>query len=513
MKAIIYLRKSTDEKDRQVLSLDSQKEICENVARRHNLQVIETLSESASAKEAFKRPQFQKLISSIQRKRAEAIIAWKPNRLARNATEGGMIIDLLNARKLAIFCDSGEYTRGDSTMLHIEFGFSTKFSQDLSDDVKGGMLTKANMGWRPGKACLGYKNVGEKQGTKTISVDNDTAPYVKKMFDLAISGKTVKSIQEIITDEGLRIPRAKSQPTRPIGKTQCYRLLTNPFYYGYFYWRGELKNGVHEPLISKEKFDMAQRVLASKSKIQKHKNDYWWMGLLKCTRCGSAITPEVKMKKRSDGSFRIHEYARCTKKKGKCTEKYMLVKDLERELKNFLYHSYINPKKIEKVKASIKKRNENEIKVAQTRLSDKTKKLNVLFERKKTLFQMKTEGLIDSNRYLDELNKITEEESTVNTTDLSLNGWGEDLEKAMDFAMNASNKFKIGDNETKREVVRILGEDLVMGDKKVWCRAKHTFEEMQEWHDEELDVIPSLLGQVATHELGMPNGERPKMSG
>ncbi|KKT49458.1 MAG: Recombinase [Candidatus Collierbacteria bacterium GW2011_GWC2_44_18] len=513
MKAVIYLRKSTDESDRQVLSLDSQKEICENVAKRYNLQVIETLVESASAKEAFKRPQFQKLINFIQKKKAEAIIAWKPNRLARNATEGGMLIDLLNSRKLAIFCDSGEYTRGDSTLLHIEFGFSTKYSQDLSDDVKVGMLSKANKGWRPGKACLGYKNIGEIKGEKTIIVDPKISPFIKRMFDLAVTGKSVHDIQKIITDEGLRIPAAKSRPSRPIGKTQCYRLLTNEFYYGWFYWKGEFKKGVHEPIISQETFDMAQRVLSSKSKKQKFKNNYWWMGLLKCWKCGGAITAEVKQRKRTDGSFRFHEYARCTKKKGVCSEKYTKVEDLEKQLKNFLYHSYIDPTKIEKIKAKIREKNESELTVAKIRLSDKTKKLQNLFERKKTLFQMKGEGLIDSTRYLEELNKITVEENGVNTSDLSLDSWAEDLDKAIDFATHASEMFKNGDNETKRQIVRILGEDLVMGEQKVWCKAKYTFKQMSEWVDEGIDEVTSLLGQKSTHELGVTNEEQPKVSG
>ncbi|PIP85342.1 hypothetical protein COT86_00590 [Candidatus Collierbacteria bacterium CG10_big_fil_rev_8_21_14_0_10_43_36] len=72
---------------------------------------------------------------------------------------------------------------------------------------------------------------------------------------------------------------------------------------------------------------MAQRVLRSKAKKQKFKNNYWWMGLLKCWKCGGSITAEVKQRERTDGSFRFHEYARCTKKKGECSEKYVKVED------------------------------------------------------------------------------------------------------------------------------------------------------------------------------------------
>jgi len=155
-------------------------------------------------------------------------------------------------------------------------------------------------------------------------------------------------------------------------------------------------------------------------------------------------------------------------------------------------------------------KNESELAIAKIRLSDKTKKLQDLFERKKTQFQMKGEGLVDSERYLNELNKITVEENSVNTSDLSLDGWAENLDKAIDFANHASEMFKNGDNETKRQIVRILGEDLVMGEQKVWCKDKYTFKQMSEWVDEGTDGIVSLLGQKSTHELGVTNKEQQK---
>jgi len=182
----------------------------------------------------------------------------------------------------------------------------------------------------------------------------------------------------------------------------------------------------------------------------------------------------------------------------------------EKQLRTFPYHSYIDPTKIEKIKAKIMEKNESELAIAKIRLSDKTKKLQDLFGRKKTQFQMKGEGLVDSERYLNELNKITVEENSVNTSDLSLDGWAENLDKAIDFANHASEMFKNGDNETKRQIVRILGEDLVMGEQKVWCKDKYTFKQMSEWVDEGTDGIVSLLGQKSTHELGVTNKEQQK---
>lgn len=502
MNAIIYLRKSTDEEDRQVLSLKSQKTICEIIAKKHGLTVVGSYSESISAKEAGKRQLFAAMIDSIKKRKAEAIIVWKPNRLARNGTEGGIIVDLLNANKVSIFCESGEFKRRDSTMLYFEFVMSTKYSQDLSDDVKTGMDSKVERGWRPGKAPLGYKNSGDVKGEKTVVVDPITAPYIKQMFDLALAGKTVVEILEIVTRGGLRVPATRYKPSRTLGKSQPYRILKNPFYFGDYKWKGKMRKGIHEPLITREQFDRTQQIIFGRSKNYKIKHDYWWLGLLRCQNCGCAITAESKNRKHTDGTSEWHHYARCTKKRGKCNAGYMSVDDLESQLQKFMVQTNIAPKVVERFRKELVERNKREFEMADVKRKEVRRIQDRLFENKRELVRMETLGMITEEKLQEEKNKILAEEALIEIEDIPLSSWIKDAEIAANFAGRIQKLFDSGDGEIKRDLFRILGSDMRVKDKIVWCTVKPTFEEMQNWEDEDEDSHACSLGQLNVPELG-----------
>src|ERR1035437_3794222 len=94
MKYILYCRKSTESEDRQVLSLESQEKELQAIAKNANLEVTGVFKESKSAK-AEGRPVFNQVLKLITSGKADAIICWKLDRLARNFIDGGRVIDFL----------------------------------------------------------------------------------------------------------------------------------------------------------------------------------------------------------------------------------------------------------------------------------------------------------------------------------------------------------------------------------------------------------------------------------
>ena len=105
---ILYARKSTDREDKQVQSIDDQIRLATERANRDGFRIVETLTESHSAKRAGVRDEFTRMVAMLEKGQAEAIITWHPDRLARNAVDGGWIIDLLDRHKLiAIVFTSG----------------------------------------------------------------------------------------------------------------------------------------------------------------------------------------------------------------------------------------------------------------------------------------------------------------------------------------------------------------------------------------------------------------------
>src|SRR2546426_12112099 len=95
----VYCRKSSEEEDRQVMSIQSQLQELKIHAQRDHLQIVATLEEAQSAKTPG-RPVFNQMLKRIARGEASGILAWHPDRLARNAVDGGQIVRLFDTRKL-----------------------------------------------------------------------------------------------------------------------------------------------------------------------------------------------------------------------------------------------------------------------------------------------------------------------------------------------------------------------------------------------------------------------------
>ena len=99
MKYIAYCRKSRDEVDRQVLSIEAQISEIKEFAKKENLEIVDFVEEAKTAK-CPGREKFAQVIKRIEKGEASGIIAWHPDRLARNSIDGGKIIYLLDTGKI-----------------------------------------------------------------------------------------------------------------------------------------------------------------------------------------------------------------------------------------------------------------------------------------------------------------------------------------------------------------------------------------------------------------------------
>lgn len=84
-----YIRKSSEEEERQVLSIASQKD--KLVERFGDLKIVAEFTESKSAFEPDKRPDFKELLKLVDTGKIDGIIAWHPDRLSRNEVDASAI--------------------------------------------------------------------------------------------------------------------------------------------------------------------------------------------------------------------------------------------------------------------------------------------------------------------------------------------------------------------------------------------------------------------------------------
>ena len=332
IKYIAYCRKSRDEADKQVLSIEAQIAELKEFARREHLEIVEFIEEAKTAKMPG-REQFAEVLKKIEKGYANGIVAWHPDRLARNSMDGGKIIYLLDTGKLLDlkFPTSWfENTPQGKFMLSIAFGQSKYYSDNLSENVKRGIRQKLRNGVWPAKAPYGYINNSKTRG---IDVDPEKSKAIKRAFEMFAEGNhTFTDIAKYIRKFDLKRKNGK-----PLHINEIRQILSSKFYIGIMFYNGEYHDGNHKCFISKELFQKVQNEIQHRSKHFKKSYRFPFLGLARCRECGAAITAEQHIKFYKTTNRKVtYVYYRCTKKLGPCSQVPITGFEMEEQIKKIV---------------------------------------------------------------------------------------------------------------------------------------------------------------------------------
>ncbi len=309
IKYFIYCRKSSEDEERQVLSIEAQLAELREFAKQNGLFIVREYTESKTAKEPG-REIFNQMLSEIEKGNAEGILAWNPDRLARNSIDGGKVIYLVDTGKITSLKFPTfwfEATPQGKFMLSVAFGQAKYYTDNLRENILRGIRQKIRRGELSAKAPLGYFN---EPRLRTIEPDKKTFNKVKEILRAFATGEyTLTQIQSKMFSLGL--VGARSGKKMPLSSIE--HILKNPFYYGHFLYRGELHQGSHKPMISKKLFDQIQQALKDNGKPRKkrkERKELLFLNFARCGECGYCITADRKIKK----SGREYVYYFCTRK-------------------------------------------------------------------------------------------------------------------------------------------------------------------------------------------------------
>jgi len=432
MKYILYARKSTEEDDRQVLSIEAQLVELQEYAAKEKLEIVASFQEAKTAKEPG-RMKFAEMLSLIERGKADGIISWHPDRLARNSVDGGKIIHfvdrgLIKSLKFPTFWF--EPTPQGLFMLNIAFGQSKYFVDNLRENVKRGLRQKIRNGVWPGWAPVGYLNNAKTRG---IDVDSDKAPKVKKLFEMYATGAfTLRSLANWCKEKDLYGNLGKE-----IALSNVQSILQNVFYIGLMKYGGEIHEGQHEPLISKKLFDTCQEVMAKRGRVHKlHKNDFAFLGLFKCASCGCSITAEKQ---------KGHNYYRYTKKKGLCQEKHYLREEaLTEQITSYLQKASLSSQDTEKVLAALGSEQDKAREDAQAEVSVSKEQLASVETKLRKLLDIYLADALSTEEYAAKKQSLLSQKVALNEkiTDFETKGlsW---LEPAREFVKSLNQATKL----------------------------------------------------------------------
>ncbi|MBU1091883.1 recombinase family protein [Patescibacteria group bacterium] len=498
MKYVAYCRKSSDREDRQVLSIESQIRECREIAKRLGLDLAKIFTEQKSAKKPG-RAIFNEMVTMLENGDAQGVFCWKLDRLARNARDGGNLIQLIDDGLVLEIVTPGRIyhnTGDDKFWMQLEFGMAKKFVDDLSENTKRGIKTTLLQGRWPGWVPLGYLNIDENgkiagkgydrirqrllddlgRLLARIEIDPINGSLIARLFEEASTAKYSQSKLCAMANEwGLRTKTGKQ-----LRKSCIYGILTNHFYHGVMIIKGQEHQGSYPPLIQKSLFDKVHIALNSRSKpIQNHWTQAY-KGLIKCKSCGCSITATTKVKtyprtKRTAS----YTYYHCTKRKEECVEPWIKENDLELQIAEKVHAISITDEVLSVCLELVKKKHKEELDCELVLRQKWHEELKETELRLKGLLDMRINQELTEVEYLEAKTPLVAKKADlgekVKDSAEATNHWLERVEGYFKLANLAYFAFSHGTPEEKGNLIKDLGWNLFLSNGQLEWNYKEPF--------------------------------------
>ena len=511
----LYVRKSTDVEDKQVLSIAAQITELKEFAARMGIYIVDVIIEKQTAKKPG-RKKFNKMLERIENGEANGILAWMPDRLSRNSIDSGKIVYMLDEHILLDLKFPHfwfENTPQGKYMLANEFNSSKQYVDNLSVNTKRGLRQKVRRGEMPGVAPIGYYNDIK---TKTAKIDKKIAPIIAEAFALYAKGdKRLDEIADFLYESGIKTKAGKllgkkTTGKKPYSRTRIARMLANPFYYGHFCYLGEVHEGKHKGIISKRLFDQVQTVLTQRGKPQRKANDPKPLcGLVYCA-CGMMFTSERQTKRQKNGNVHIYDYYRCTRKSKTvaCREPHIRAEELDKQLSALLLGFSLPKYWADKMRELIRRDEASEkaeysanTEVLRTDIAHLSDKLQCLLDSyldgdvERELYQDKRAQILGQKKRLEE---------NVEQITLGVLTWVEPMKQWLDKAVSICKIAESDDLRAKKSLLlEIFGSNLKMQNKNV------VVNDDQFLHSPQENIWPALR---AAKEKIAPEGDNFRFS-
>lgn len=455
MKAVAYLRVSTEDQVRDGYGLPAQEDAVRSYCRAHGWELVELYTDAArSGKSVRGRDALARLLDDAAEARFDRVVFWKLDRFGRNLRELLETCDRLEKLGIGIVSVQESIDTGTATgrMMRNVIGSVAEFEREIIvERIKTGLAEKARQGELLGPLPLGYARNAEKE----IVLDPTLAPLVREAFTLyASGGYSLRDITQRAGELGLR-----STKGNPLDRLSIRKMLTNATYVGLITYHvrrggGVLGTGKHPALVDAETFGAVQEMLASNRRSYTPTRPFGRepYPLSVIATCGYDGTPLLGTK----GGKQGRRYMRCStaQRRGKaaCRQPMVQADLLEAQIGAYVTSMRLPPEYLGEVVAELRRRGEG------CKDHDaETRQLQREVERWRKLYVM---GDIDQQRFKKETAPLKQRLGRIDRPREVL-----DVERAVAYLRDVGSLWESSPSKMQRAFIReVFARIVVRGD-------------------------------------------------
>ena len=327
----LYCRLSLEDgKDNESMSISNQKLLLKDYAEKNGMFNCEFYVDDGFTGRNFNRPAFQRMISDIEAGRISCVITKDLSRLGRNYIESGSCMEVFfpkhNVRYIAITDNYDSLNKQEMDIAPFKNILNDMYSRDISKKVLAGRMTRS----RQGKFCGGQPPLGlmrDPDDNGHLIIDPETAPIIRRIFDLALDGFGNMKICKVLMEERIPITRMQTGTDCDVNYyawsgSRISSILRNPFYKGAHvvcktHQKGirsntyniipreqrEVIEDCHEAIIPKAEWEKVQQLIDRRPPIMKGNSCPYYNifhGIVYCATCGKSMQVRYEKVGRTD---------------------------------------------------------------------------------------------------------------------------------------------------------------------------------------------------------------------
>ena len=302
----IYTRVSTDvQVEKEFSSCESQEEkIRSFIKSQNNWQIFKVYSDAGYTGANTNRPALQELLEDIKQDKIDIILAYKIDRLTRSPKDFYQLIEFFEQYKVDFISITERFdtsTPAGRLLRNIMLTFAQFERELVSERTRDKLLERAKKGfWHGGTTPFGYK-----RENKQLVINKKEAEIIRLIFEKYLETGSITKVYDFLKEKNI-----KNRQGSLFRKPTIAFLLRNIVYAGKVKFADQIYQGIHQPIISEELFELAQKIHKMiKRKFRVYRN-FLFGGLINCKECGYKMSA-CFTNKWWQGKMKRYYYYRC----------------------------------------------------------------------------------------------------------------------------------------------------------------------------------------------------------